>query len=163
LLTTNFPVAIVLEMLPVRQVDADHPEGGASDLAVGVGDRHVADPRHPGGEIGQVEIAGGAGGEHADIGARHHLQHRPRRHDDFALIVGAAPCQVERLDGGRLDAFGAGLFQEPDAVEHQRHHREQRHDRQAGANAQSRLARASCHGNDPSGGPSEINLPPTRR
>ena len=134
-----------LDMRPVRQVDADRGGiGRALDPAVGADDRDAVDPRHAGGEIGQVEIAGGAGREHAHIGARHHLQHRLRGGDDLALALRAAPRQLERLGGGVVDAFLAGLFEQAHAVEHQRHHRQQRQNHETCPDAQGRLAAWRC-------------------
>ncbi len=133
------------DLRPVGHIDADRGRNSrALDFAVGADDRHAVDPRHAGGEIGQIEIAGGAGCDHADIGARHHLQHGLRRGDDLALAVGAAARQIQRLGGGVVDAFEAGLFQQAHAVEHQRHDRQQRQNHQTSPDAQGRLAAWRC-------------------
>ncbi len=125
----------------VGQIDADRGfERRTFDDAVGADDRDAVHPGHAGGEIGEVEIAGGAGREHADIGARHHLQHGLRRGDDLALAVGAAAGQFEHLGGGFVDPLEPGLLQQADAIEHQRHDRQQRQNHQTGADAEVGLS-----------------------
>ena len=86
------------------------------------------------------EIAGLAARQHRQIGARHDLQHGAHGGHDLALAFGAAPGEVEHLAGGDVDALAAARLQQADAVEHQRHDRQQREDDQPRADAQDRLA-----------------------
>ncbi len=110
-----------LEVIAVLQIDADDILlGRASDDPIMLDDGQAPDPWEIDPQArahdGAAPALLGCGGK--DVGGG--FQDSLHRRDDFALGIGGMPRKFGQLIRGLRHLFGAGIFQQTHAIEHQR-------------------------------------------